>query len=63
MVNNRSAKSISGVRVSNNDRRSSVLTIESVDATHAGQFNCTASNAAGTVSHTTDLVVKGANQK
>ncbi|XP_063893548.1 cell adhesion molecule Dscam1 isoform X17 [Helicoverpa armigera] len=57
-VNNQSAKSIPGVRVSNADRRSSVLTIESVDATHAGLFNCTASNAAGIVSHTTDLVVK-----
>lgn len=59
--NNMSANSVPGVRVSNVDRRSSVLTIESVDATHAGLYNCTASNAAGVASHTTELVVKGPN--
>lgn len=61
-VNNKSANSLPGARVSNVDRRSSVLTIESVDAKHAGQYNCTASNAAGVASHITELVVKGAKQ-
>lgn len=37
-----------------------MLTIESVDATHAGLYNCTASNTAGVASHTTELIVKGA---
>ncbi|XP_069356513.1 cell adhesion molecule Dscam1 isoform X39 [Maniola hyperantus] len=57
-VNNQSANTILGVRVSNIDRRSSVLTIESVEAKHAGSYNCTASNAGGVVSHATELVVK-----
>lgn len=60
-INNRSANFVPGTRVSNVDRRSSVLTIESVDAKHAGLYNCTAANAAGVASHTTELVVKGAN--
>lgn len=60
--NNRSAEFVTGVRVSNIDRRSSVLAIESVDANHAGVYNCTARNAAGVASHTTELVVKGATQ-
>lgn len=59
-VNNKSANSLSGARVSNVDRRSSVLTIESVDAKHAGLYNCTASNGAGVASHSTELIVKGA---
>lgn len=59
-VNNRSVKAIPGVRISNADRRSSVLTIESLEAKHAGLFNCTATNAAGVASHITELVVKGA---
>lgn len=59
-VNNQSANAVLGVRVSNVDRRSSVLTIESVEAKHAGLYNCTASNAGGVVSHATELVVKGA---
>ncbi|XP_052739489.1 cell adhesion molecule Dscam2 isoform X29 [Bicyclus anynana] len=57
-VNNQSANTVVGVRVSNIDRRSSVLTIESVEAKHAGLYNCTASNAGGIVSHDTELVVK-----
>lgn len=42
--------------------QSSILSIEPVDATHAGLFNFTVNNAAGIVSHTTNLVVKGANK-
>ncbi|KAJ2950045.1 hypothetical protein O0L34_g11384 [Tuta absoluta] len=57
-VNNRSANTIPGTRVSTIDRRSSVLTIESVEAKHAGVYNCTASNAAGVASYSTELVVK-----
>ncbi|CAG4948443.1 unnamed protein product [Colias eurytheme] len=57
-LNNQSARGIPGVRLSNNDRRSSVLTIESIAATHAGVYNCTAKNAGGVVSYTTELVVR-----
>lgn len=59
-INNQSAHFVPGTRVSTVDRRSSVLTIESVDAKHAGLYNCSASNAAGVASYTTELVVKGA---
>lgn len=62
-INNQSASKISGVRINSMDRRSSVLTIESIDAKHAGWYNCTASNAGGVVSHVTELIVKGAIKK
>lgn len=58
-VNNQSAAILPGIRINNADRRSSVLTIESVDARHAGLFNCIATNVAGVASHATQLVVKG----
>lgn len=61
-INNQSAHFVPGTRVSTVDRRSSVLTIESVDAKHAGLYNCSASNAAGVASYTTELVVKGARK-
>ncbi|XP_053612843.1 cell adhesion molecule Dscam1 isoform X29 [Plodia interpunctella] len=57
-VDNRTANSIPGTRVSNMDRRSSTITIESIDGSHAGTYNCTARNVAGIASHTTELVVK-----
>ncbi|CAK1540555.1 unnamed protein product [Leptosia nina] len=57
-LNNQSAKLVPGVRISNVDRRSSVLTIESIAGTHAGLYNCTATNAGGVVSYSTELVVK-----
>lgn len=40
-------------------RRSSVLTIESVDHQHAGNFTCNASNRAGVQSYSTELNVYG----
>lgn len=61
--NNKSVNSVPEIRINTNDRRSSVLTIESVDAKHAGVFNCTATNAAGVASHISELIVRGANKR
>ena len=40
-------------------KRVSVLTIEAVTAGHAGEYTCTASNAAGGTSYSASLVVNG----
>lgn len=39
--------------------RASTLTIESVAARHAGIYSCSASNVAGSASHSADLTVNG----
>lgn len=63
--------SFNGEPIANNDasdaersvtpmgRRSSVLTIESVAARHAGRYECRAENAAGSASWATELKVIG----
>ena len=40
-------------------RRSSMLVISSVDYSHVGEYTCRASNPAGSVTHSADLVVNG----
>lgn len=40
-------------------RRVSVLTIESVDEKHVGNYSCQGSNSAGIVSYSTRLIVNG----
>lgn len=49
--------------VSKLGRRSSVLTIESVEAHHAGRYTCQGENAAGTASYSVDLQVIGGPAK
>lgn len=39
--------------------RTSLITISSVEADHAGEYQCTASNQAGSSSHSTTLFVNG----
>ena len=48
-----------GVQVLPAGVRSTLLTVPSVSAEHSGIYTCTASNAAGTVSHSTRLDVRG----
>ncbi|XP_035731484.1 Down syndrome cell adhesion molecule-like protein Dscam2 isoform X11 [Vespa mandarinia] len=43
--------------VSRSNKRASTLTIDSVAARHAGEYSCTASNAAGSATHTSVLSV------
>lgn len=45
--------------ISRNSKRASTLTIESVAARHAGEYSCTASNTAGTTTHSSVLSVNG----
>lgn len=45
--------------ISRNSKRASALTIESVAARHAGEYTCTASNTAGTATHSSILSVNG----
>ena len=40
-------------------KRINVLMIESLKAKHAGTYDCIASNAAGIVKHTSELIVNG----
>jgi hypothetical protein len=45
--------------ISESGRRTKQLTIESVDAKHAGEYTCVASNVAGSTSRTATLAVNG----
>lgn len=45
--------------ISRGSKRASQLTIESVAARHAGEYSCTASNTAGTATHSSVLSVNG----
>lgn len=47
------------VEISPYGKKSSILTIESVDKSHIGNYSCTASNRAGASSFLTELFVKG----
>ena len=48
-----------GVQVFSVGRRTSVLSIQSVEADHSGLYTCTASNAVGEAQHSARLTVKG----
>lgn len=41
--------------------RTSLLTISNVKEQHAGNYTCTATNAAGSINHTAIVYVKGTN--
>lgn len=45
--------------ISSTSKRVSLLTIDAVNARHAGDYTCVASNKAGAVSHTSTLSVNG----
>lgn len=48
-----------GVTVIETGKRTKQLTIDNVDARHAGEYTCIASNIAGSVSRSAELVVNG----
>lgn len=48
-----------GITTSRTSKRISQLSIDSVQATHAGEYTCTAKNKAGEASHTAVLNVNG----
>lgn len=45
--------------INRSSKRASTLTIESVAASHAGEYSCTISNVAGSAMHTAVLSVNG----
>ncbi|RXS50746.1 hypothetical protein ETB91_15115 [Lacticaseibacillus rhamnosus] len=47
------------ITIVNTSKRVSLLTIDGVMAHHAGEFTCTASNAAGATSYSATLTVNG----
>lgn len=49
----------SGVVISNSGKRAKQLMIEAVEARHAGEYTCVASNSAGSTSRSTILAVNG----
>ena len=54
--------SVSGITTTKFGAKSSVLQIDSLDASHSGNYTCTASNKAGTVRHSAQLTVVGTQQ-
>lgn len=53
------AKSHEGITVMKNSKVVSVLSIESVDAQHSGNYTCVASNHAGIAELSTQILVNG----
>lgn len=50
---------LSGITYTKIGSKSSILQIDSVDATHSGNYTCTATNTAGQASYTAQLTVVG----
>lgn len=58
-LNGKSVTEYPEITASNMGKRSSFLTIESVSYVHAGNYTCSAKNAAGETSFTSQLLVNG----
>lgn len=57
--NNASIKSSEGISINQINKKISTLSIESIEAKHAGLYICVAKNLAGTASHSAYLNVNG----
>ena len=51
--------SMTGITITKLGSKSSILQIDSIDASHSGNFTCTATNNAGSSSYTAHLTVVG----
>lgn len=60
-LNNRSVETIEGTTVMRTNKRISQLSIDSVQAEHAGEFTCSAKNKAGVTTYSATLHVNGAD--
>lgn len=59
LFNDYPMNSYSGISIIKGSKKNSILTIESVGGRHAGNYTCTARNAANAVSHSAELIVNG----
>lgn len=59
LFNDYGISSYSGITVVKGGKRSSMLTIDSVQGRHAGLYTCKAKNHAAAVNHTAELIVNG----
>lgn len=58
-LNGHATKDYAEINVSKMGKRSSILSVESVSYTIAGNFSCKANNSAGESSYTVELQVNG----
>lgn len=58
-LNGEPAQNFAGITTNRIGKRISSLSIDSVDASHAGIYTCQAKNKAGTANYTADLAVNG----
>lgn len=59
MHNNRTVDNGDGISVMNMNKKISMLSIDSVEAVHAGEYTCVVQNAAGVAKHSAHLKVNG----
>lgn len=59
LFNDYAISSYSGITVVKGGKRTSMLTIDNVNARHAGKYSCKAKNYAAAVNYTAELVVNG----
>jgi hypothetical protein len=58
-LNGKPLTDVQGVTIASFGKKTSVISIESVDEHHAGNYSCLAENKAGVASHSSLLIVKG----
>lgn len=51
--------SMAGITITKIGSKSSILLIDSVEASHSGNYTCTATNSAGSLNYTAQLTVVG----
>lgn len=59
LLNGKPTSDLEGIGVSSFGKKTSVLSIDSVDEQHAGNYTCLATNRAGVSAFTATLIVKG----
>lgn len=60
LFNNEAVNIFAGISVMRGGKRTSLLTIDSVHAGHAGNYTCKAKNRAGFEEYSAELIVNGA---
>ena len=58
-ISSRVHSSMTGITIGKFGAKSSILQIDSIDASHSGNFTCTATNSAGSSSYMAHLTIVG----